>query len=622
MDYSAVDLPEVGRTGFSWIACRNPMCPNFGISYDPSAPLKRKNANGDIRYKDRKSEGRFECRYCAQSFSPKSNQAVRPLARYYLSLSLPFATCPEQTCPNYGRNAFEVYERTGTGRIRHYRRESASGLMCRECERLVSLGEPYGLQRGSREVSRAVDFITLCVQLGVKMRRTLHYGRMDPNMYRDRLHRIGARVRDYSAWRNAGMFDPEAKIDFSQPARVYTDVMTASLRIKGDVERFRHLEFVVSVLALEQTFYILAAHPGYLPTGWGPPKDANFLDPKTGGPLAEFEEAWDCLHHPVRNRFRGTPEQIQLGQADVSRFSKGLYVKKPYMALAHLLVVRKMLGRFDRTHWYIDGARELIQGSVVALADDIQSKRAEVVVIQRGYEEGVARPAPKRHDMGRIGSPERLAGLRRVWGQTEPGIQRILRRGSVKRRKTDGSTTSDGEGVDGQREMFPDPTKLAAKVFKTAVTGADDDRGKWAWLTFPPRFRGERWCRSLWLTRMPDKTPEDAESPLAAATLQPVDSAINSMRARVLSMDRPAAVAAGGRGYNRRYYDPETVMAELAIYLLGRNFATITWRQKRIPAQVLRLMPKKETLAKISHIAKTFRLNVDHADTLSRWLRR
>ena len=98
MDYSAVDLPEVGRVGVSWVMCRNPMCPNFGIAYDPNNPFKRKNASGDIRYKDRKSEGRFECRYCAQSFSPKSNQAVRPVVRYYLSLSLPFATCPEQTC--------------------------------------------------------------------------------------------------------------------------------------------------------------------------------------------------------------------------------------------------------------------------------------------------------------------------------------------------------------------------------------------------------------------------------------------------------------------------------------------------------------------------------------------
>ena len=256
MDLSPVSLPEVDRPVLTWAMCRNPMCPNFGKPYDPHAPRKRKNASGDSRYTYTHSDGRIQCRYCDQSFAPKSNQAVRPIVRYYLSLSLPFAACDTQTCPNYGRNVFEVYAKRGSRFPRYYTHQGNTNVLltCRECKESVVLGEYYGLTRGDKEVNRTVDFIALCVQLGVKKRRTIHYGRMHSSAYTSRLHRIGARVQDYHAWRNAQMFDPESKVDFSQPARVYTDVMTATLRKRGDVDRYQHLKFIVSVLALKDTF--------------------------------------------------------------------------------------------------------------------------------------------------------------------------------------------------------------------------------------------------------------------------------------------------------------------------------------------------------------------------------
>ena len=107
-----VDLPEFGLS-VSWAMCRNPMCANFGIHFEGEIPEGRKQVSDD-RYYVRLSKGlrgrtvgEMQCRYCGQSSRLASNEAIRPIARYFLSLSLPFADCPNTDCSNHGVNLFE-----------------------------------------------------------------------------------------------------------------------------------------------------------------------------------------------------------------------------------------------------------------------------------------------------------------------------------------------------------------------------------------------------------------------------------------------------------------------------------------------------------------------------------
>ncbi len=106
-----IDLPEFGHS-FSWATCRNPMCKNFGVPYNGELPVGNQKSAADKdddnheRYR-LSAEGRFCCKHCDQSFVLKSNRALRPIAQYYLSLSLPFATCQNVKCDAHGFNVFE-----------------------------------------------------------------------------------------------------------------------------------------------------------------------------------------------------------------------------------------------------------------------------------------------------------------------------------------------------------------------------------------------------------------------------------------------------------------------------------------------------------------------------------
>lgn len=88
---SPLKLPEFG-TEFSWAMCRNSMCDNFGIPFIGYISPEGSTAAHDQRYR-LDVNGRMRCKYCKQSFEIRSNAALRTIARYFLSLSLPFADC-------------------------------------------------------------------------------------------------------------------------------------------------------------------------------------------------------------------------------------------------------------------------------------------------------------------------------------------------------------------------------------------------------------------------------------------------------------------------------------------------------------------------------------------------
>ena len=73
---------------------------------------------------------------------------MRPVARHFLSLSLPFADCPNEQCGNHGRNVFEHYFEEGLdkrARSRYSRLGTDHRVSCRDCRTTLYLGEPLRL---------------------------------------------------------------------------------------------------------------------------------------------------------------------------------------------------------------------------------------------------------------------------------------------------------------------------------------------------------------------------------------------------------------------------------------------------------------------------------------------
>ena len=599
------------------------MCENFGLHFEDAKSGASDRPLADTRYSVKVGEGRIQlvCRHCGQTFLARSNRAIRAVVRCFHSQSLPFATCPDSSCASFDANVFENYAVRGKPQSRRsYHKVSDTGVTCSRCGSSVTLGETLGLRGELKEKRRRIETQLTAVLTNVRMRRTLWWYDVHPQSYKTGLLRMGAVLGSYHSWLNAKLLNRDAGVDFSKTARVYTDVMETRLRRQGPFHRSRPLKIIISVLAVNRTAFVLAAHPYFMPVKFGPPLEADFYDPTTGLPDENFKEEWQCIEHPAHVTFEGTPEKTVSRFPDVSRWGEGHYIQDSFAELAHLLVVRKMLQRFERICFYTDAARGLIQAAMVGLADDIRSRRVEVVLFQRSKKKGKT-SFRARMDMGAIGSDKRRAALRAAWEGTEKRVQHHFE-----------------ETFIGDSETIKNATrpKSAAKSFRVATKGGFAKSSEFAWLRFPAPLGKEREVRSLWLTRMPDKTFADAEEDLVYSTLQPVDSVMNAARDRVLSLRRPRRRAEPGVGYGKNYVDPLSVLSEISIYFLCRNYAVMSKdsrRDKVIPARELGLigdqapfqLRERRLSPRVKHlfdIAEKFRLNLSHADTIRGWLRK
>ena len=628
-----IALPECGVPKFSWSACRNPMCKHFAVPFDPDEHLVINDRFGDANYI---VTGKLlVCRYCGQSFTPHSNEAVRPIARYFLGLSLPFASCTNSYCTNYGINVFEHYRPTGTGHTKHYRqRNSVHSVACSRCATHVALGEARGLTE-TPEVRRTVDAIILNILKNVKKRRTIFYDNMWTSTYYSRLRKAGAKLNGYHTWRNAALLDRRTTLNIKGRLHVYTDVGDITLRRCGDAHGgWRHLKIIVSTLDLPDTGYVLAMHPYFLPanTGLGPRLDESFIDPESGAPSMAFAEKWACLEHPVHNRFVGKPETVYRNQADVSRWGEGFYINNAYAEVAHFLVVRKMLSGLGRPIcFHMDPGTSLSRGALVGLADGIRSRDVDIVLFQRRWRLQKGQTPDPRFTHAR-GSDKARTVLDERWNSTEKEVQRVFLEGGIKTtrktRKDKKKTTPDAKPrLRSKPPPSGPPDQLAAMAFSSVAVGAFGAKSGFAWLRFPSPVDDEKLSRSLWLTRMPGKTYDDVGADcLLHSTVRPVDGEIYYSRKRTRVGVRPLHRAGKGRSFLENYVNPTVVLAELSIYFFCRNYQLMSVEQKQelIPGRVLGLLGPREEIKipMLADIGWNFRLSRINAQELAQWRHR
>ena len=472
----------------------------------------------------------------------------------------------------------------------------------------MTLGESLGLHEQEKGVRHKFKGVLETVLLGIRIRRSVWWYDMDEESYYSRLSRAGARLQSYHAWLNAQLLNPNAKVDFSAIARVYTDVMSLTLRLEGDAARFRHLHVIVSVLLANRTAYVLAAHPYFLPKKFADIADEKYDDAMLGGASDEYADEWDCIEHPVHIKYELSPEHTEFETPDFSRWGEGFFMQRGYAEVAHFLVVRKMLQRFQRMCFYMDSAKELKAGAMVGLAPDILARRAEVVMLQQSKKKR-SRSDEDELYIGRMDSDKRAAALRNAWQKREPIVHKKFAKAVKDAAK---------------KKKVLEPDRIAAHEFKKAATGGFSTTGEWAWLRFPAPLGDQKEWRTLWLTRMPGKTFSDVAKHLQFATIQPVDSVIGSLRDRVLSHNRPILRAGQGRSFRKNYMNPRVVVSEASIYLIGRNYTYMSKGQETTPARELRLYGSRPPFASVRSLAgkaEHFQLGLPEAEEMTRWRR-
>ena len=518
----------------------------------------------------------------------------------------------------HGRNAFESLPRSGA-RGGTYQQATAHDLRCTVClahcldedcpnepplARRCPMGKacpnkpfPLGIALGLSarpKVRRSIDAIIHSVGEGRTVTDARASGIPVGSYYR-RLQRISARLRDYHAYRNAFLLKPGFCDQENRTAQVYTDVLQVSLNKLGETGRSQLLNVICSVVRLDRTFFVLAAHPYFLPISKCPTLDDLLID--TLNPT--LERHWYGVHsimdpEPFMVEGKPNPALPDAGQP-------GMFMRSPYAEVAHFLVVQKMLSRFKRVHLYMDAAPDLHQSALVAMRGGIRAGRIDIAMFQYSKDEKDKKSAME-------GTRKRDKGdeLERAFEAVESEFAKKL---------GEQAKTPLGDMGGGDQE------RLRARLWGDPPRGANSTRGKWAWLDYPIDSLQYPRSRTLWLTRSQTDGFEQGRELLTASTLQPVDSAHASMRQRIASARRPITVARG-RGFKNSYYRADVVCAEFRIYLLRRNYCRRPGGPKdaRVPAKVMGLAERPVLAKKLGGIARDFRLGVAEAREISAWM--
>ena len=593
MSFRPILVPEFDDLRVSWAMCRNPMCKHFGVFYnDDNTNINGRNS-GDKHYTLDTKTMRLKCKYCQQSTKMISNEAIRPIARYFLSQSLPFADCPVTHCENHGKNLFENFVPKISPAKRLYRKVDNSRAKCQACGKEFTFGHPLRASINKKTIKMLRDVITSnikpesvtdAIESIDDSDDSDHIDAMSIGVYYRTLGWISARLQDHHAFRNAGLLQEKWSRKPIELLRVFTDTFAITLKdVHRSIDRrHKHLNVIASVVETaykgNSSYYLLAAHPYFLPERFCP--DQQTLRAERN--LPESEKHWSCLERS----FEGLEYDQSMG---------GYYIASPFAEVAHFMTIQKMLRRFQKTYHFMDADKSLLAASTVAYRERILADRSEFVLFQ--YQKGNATKSRR---------PQKLHV---AWREAEKRF---------------------ADKIKSKEDIFPESNpdsdarqRTCAYLFKQSFRGAFSGNGKWAWLEWPRDSNQYKNARTLWLTRRPHKTLEShGRQLLEKPSLQAIDSQFNSIRKRVASARRPKTRAEAGRSFIDNYYDPVVVANELSIYAFARNFRLRKKSsQKFTPGKAMQLISKKRYRLNLLSIVKEFRLTLTHADQMTRWSR-
>ena len=527
-------------------------------------------------------------------------------------MSLPYADCPNEECINHGVNAFEHWEQMAD-RTLTYRKKRDHTATCRQCQSPVNLGTARGIEK-----TRQNKALWKAILEGARTQRpvtdTIELTRIGTGNYYRYLDRMGARLRDYHAYRNARLLHPDV-LRRAKPIALYTDVLDISLKAFREDRRHTFLKVILTAAPVGETIYVVAAHPFFLPKAFAADDETLAAD---RGRL-DADSRWVSVLHPQTSDVTMTTDQNIEAVPDLGR--GGYFLRSPYAELAHFLVVQKLLSRFRTIHNYMDSAKDMFPAALVAYRDRILAGRpdpdgeppatppdtAEVVLFQHDKKTKHKKSARTAARAATV-EPVTESGLTAAWNAAEKRYKAL--------------DVSKEEPLFKGKVNRNDP-RVKARQFRRSLRGAyakNDDN--WAWLHYPPQSPAFYRPRTLWLTRMPGKSYGRHDKKLLLnATLQPVDSIFNSVRARTASAGRPS-LRAVGRSFRESYVLPATALSELSVYLVFRNYALrYKTEQTQIPAEEMGLVIPSAAELDVLDRAWSFRLGVTHAKRITRWLK-
>ena len=348
--------------------CMNTACGNFGKSWKKA---KRQNP-----YTLKKSLGGLimGCSECGHGRKVYNNHAVGAMYLHVLKQHLPFEYCEDEKCKNHRVNFYERYgKEDGYTMVSMNPANSEYVARCNRCKIRLPVGVPWYRRRSSDEDNLQLFMMHVCNNGNPSNVMEIHD--IGERKYYAMLRHLAAACNSLSG-RHLMELQHSRYVEEKPTIRLYSDIMEITVHLGGDEKRVTKMSYLVTVTDYRNSFFVLAATPMFVlaDTEKGP-LSQRALDPEAG--------LLDCHQQHAHLLWGGTHIDAHVPDAEFPVVSlDGYFVRTGYGALAHFLVLRKMLSRFGKIIHYIDSEYVLRTGAVTAFSDLIRSGDCEVVAVK------------------------------------------------------------------------------------------------------------------------------------------------------------------------------------------------------------------------------------------------
>ena len=356
--------------------CLNTMCKNFGLT-----AKQAKSRGVAYAYSVRKKNKTLTliCPECGQSRRLYSNVAVDKMFQQLLESHSLHEYCTNPDCENYRVNLYENYP------DRYYRAEGAVPtdpeklkaykykIRCKKCPKRPPIGPAWGLHSDFD-----VELFMKLVINGVGPSSMIDIFDFYEGRYYPRLHAL-ARACNFMSAKHLMELQQKKFAKNIDCMRLYSDIMDISLfmEIKKRRKRTAALNVLITSTDYGDSFFILALTPMFVPGAIDGEREAE-LAPEAL--LLESEQPHAHMLWGGTPIDYSAPPKSQSATYPVEGLD-GCLVRSSYGAIAHFLVLRKMLSRVNRIVHYVDNEDELQSGALTAFADRIEEGRCDVISV-------------------------------------------------------------------------------------------------------------------------------------------------------------------------------------------------------------------------------------------------
>lgn len=535
--------------------CRTVGCRNFGVP-----PVRANRGRGRPRPDQYRvvggggGTGALFCFDCNKSTILKSNAAVHEeFSRITSVLDVEHPLrCPSATCVNhiYRGASARQFRRNGSNRHGTPRWE------CRACRKTFSLSAPLARQRKSH-VNRNVFMMLMN---GTPFRRICEILSITPTTLYAKIDWLAKQCRLYTAWK-------ESRLPQMEFERLYLCTDRQDYLVNWDDRRTRRtIQLTAIGTADRQHHYLFGFTLNFDPDA--DPEEVERLAEAAGDPdvmphLRRFARLWtqaDYRRAERQHEGRAVTDDVEVDDGlglEHQLPRNGMQVHAEYTMHGHFQHLRRLLQGVNKVRFYIDEDAGLQTAIISAFEHRFRTRQAELFMVK--IAKNLSNP-----------ERERLVALEKKRFNEEK--DRVL------------ANWNERRGLPPDEVVEPPDHEIVIELLAEQVSDIrqrhPDDPWplRTRWVSHPDPHTGEPSKKVRFLSDMNDYGDEHIARLVHRASLLPIDTVFNQVRARISVLGRPGISVRARRATYNRYgaYNPALLDKLLTIYRCWHNFVWTT----------------------------------------------